>query len=613
MKKILIYIIPILLFAFWSCEQMDEVYDELDEIKPPYSTSVEVIFTDDDYASASKYALADALNASDSTYASSIASDKAFNEMYSAEDYVGKVLADLFPAYNKSSNAVVTYNVETGTPEAHEAYLDADSYELDDDDYISVGGLTEIKGYFVPSEKPEDNMPAILAAAITDPAEDDMVFVTYKYYDVQPTDSASTVVLFSEDFSTYSNYDSLGLKDIWEQVYDAGERNWQARSYSGNTYAQFSANGSSEENIVWLVSPEVKLGSAGNKLSFDVNVGYYKHDGLQVFISEDYDGSNFATATWDDVTSNFTIPKEPSSGYGTMGAAGTMELTDYSGAIHVAFKYTGDDNNSETTTFQVDNVLLTSGVEDLSDEYFAYYQYTGSAWKESEDVRIVQPVEYDAMGSPGNYDNFSSSDAPEDYLPAYLNSVYPYAQEGDEVTISYKYYSGGTVTMLDDYKFESGVWTPVSTIVETTNQFIHNGTVWLFDPTITYVLTADDYQFIVDWVIANKDEKYEGYDSRRESYFGVNAKYGNFSIFDDSFENEDFETWQEAAQSGIELTGLLPHLFPNTTTQVNGVDLYYIIMFNTYKGSTSTYSIRYQVTKSGPNPEFTYVEGPTEQ
>jgi hypothetical protein len=56
----------------------------------------------------------------------------------------------------------------------------------------------------------------------------------------------------------------------------------------------------------------------------------------------------------------------------------------------------------------------------------------------------------------------------------------------------------------------------------------------------------------------------------------------------------------------------LPQIFPDATTQVNGIDLYYNIVIGAYDGPTTPYIIRYQVTKSGPNPEFEYIEGPTE-
>ena len=53
----------------------------------------------------------------------------------------------------------------------------------------------------------------------------------------------------------------------------------------------------------------------------------------------------------------------------------------------------------------------------------------------------------------------------------------------------------------------------------------------------------------------------------------------------------------------------LPAKFPNAVAQVDGIDVNYKITFVTYGGSDGgTYTITFQCTKSGPNPEFTYVE-----
>ena len=54
--------------------------------------------------------------------------------------------------------------------------------------------------------------------------------------------------------------------------------------------------------------------------------------------------------------------------------------------------------------------------------YNALYQFDGTDWKVKEDSRlvVVTPADYDAMGSPGSHDNFSTSDAPENYLPQFL-------------------------------------------------------------------------------------------------------------------------------------------------------------------------------------------------
>ena len=55
---------------------------------------------------------------------------------------------------------------------------------------------------------------------------------------------------------------------------------------------------------------------------------------------------------------------------------------------------------------------------------------------------------------------------------------------------------------------------------------------------------------------------------------------------------------------------LLPALYPDAQTQVNGVDMYYIVNFATYSGADGNYAMRFQVSKAGPDPEFTLVEGP---
>ena len=616
MKKILLYL-PIIMLTFWSCDQMDEIYDDLDKnVVVPYSESIEYLFTSADYKLASQAALVVATNASDSALATSIEKDMAFNDLYTASNFVGPILAANFPALNLTSVALVTYNVETGTSEAHLPYLDADDYELDVDDYNSVGGLTEIKGYFIPSSLPDASIPGILATEIASPEADDIVMVTYKYYDVEPTDSLSSVEIFAEDFSEYANYDSIGSNG-WSQVEEVGAREWTAREYSGNVYAQYSSYGSDEENVSWLISPEIELGDNNNKLTFDVNIGYYTHSGLQVLISEDFDGSNFGTATWDDITSDFTIPTEPTNDYGDFASAGLVDL-DYSGDIYIAFKYTGDGANSETTTYQIDNIVVTSGIEDLSDEYNVYYEYSGTAWSMSDDVKAIQPVEYDAMGSPGKYNNFSSSAAPENYLPQFLASYYPYAQEGDVKTISYRYYSGGTVTMLDDYVYESGVWKVVSSIVENTDQYIYSPVGWVFDPTVKFTMIASDYALITVSVLA--DNPSYGYtDGSREFYYGSVSKYANFDLriskrdefsipgFDGLTDADAIALMWERMPEAINL--MLTLKYPDAVTAVSGIDVHYFVTFYTYENDLSSnyYTIEFQCTKAGPSSEFTQI------
>lgn len=124
--------------------------------------------------------------------------------------------------------------------------------------------------------------------------------------------SYSDEVGFNEDFQRNFVNGANTEIDGWMN-YFTGEKTWINKIYSGNAYTQM-ANGDAETTEAWLITPKYTV-VKGDKLSFDVCVGYYKGDCLQVFISEDFSGSSSDVTskytTWEDVTENFDIPKEP--------------------------------------------------------------------------------------------------------------------------------------------------------------------------------------------------------------------------------------------------------------------------------------------------------------
>ena len=64
---------------------------------------------------------------------------------------------------------------------------------------------------------------------------------------------------------------------------------------------------------------------------FDIKIGYWNANCLSILISEDYT-DDVTTATWTDITGNFTIPEEPASGYGNdFEPAGRFSLYKYAG------------------------------------------------------------------------------------------------------------------------------------------------------------------------------------------------------------------------------------------------------------------------------------------
>nr|WP_321408700.1 DUF5689 domain-containing protein [uncultured Carboxylicivirga sp.] len=136
---------------------------------------------------------------------------------------------------------------------------------------------------------------------------------------------------------------------------ETGERLWQGKTYNNNKYAQATAYSSSDAtNDIWLVTPSISLdGKTNPNFNCDINGGYDNGATLEVYVLTDYDGSSNpwdATATKLDVS----LPTVPSSNYATFENSGDIDLSSYSGTIHIAFKYSG--STSQTTTWQVDNI-----------------------------------------------------------------------------------------------------------------------------------------------------------------------------------------------------------------------------------------------------------------
>ncbi|PZQ84657.1 MAG: hypothetical protein DI548_09495, partial [Flavobacterium johnsoniae] len=99
--------------------------------------------------------------------------------------------------------------------------------------------------------------------------------------------------------------------------------------------------------------------TAANSLAFRVNVGFYNGDALKVYTTTNYTvGSDISTATLTDITSNFTIPKTPTSGYGVLAPAGTYNIpAAVTGNGFIVFKYEGA-NPGVTTTIQIDDIVV---------------------------------------------------------------------------------------------------------------------------------------------------------------------------------------------------------------------------------------------------------------
>ncbi|PXX95705.1 hypothetical protein DF185_21670 [Marinifilum breve] len=162
-----------------------------------------------------------------------------------------------------------------------------------------------------------------------------------------------TVTELNEAFDNVTAESDVALEG-WFVGATAGDRNWIGKEYSGNKYIQASGYNSELDAMeAWVVTPGLDLDAAANKnFSFETKAGYSKEETLEVFIATDFD-KDLTAANWQPLT--VTLAPKNATGYSSeFTNSGDIDLSSYSGTVHIAFKYTGSKDNSGT--WQLDNV-----------------------------------------------------------------------------------------------------------------------------------------------------------------------------------------------------------------------------------------------------------------
>lgn len=617
--KINYNLITLSLLGFMAaCQPVEDIYNEIDDKGTTITkTEDEYILTAADYESISKAAKANAKSKEDSTLADAVKSRNALNSFATADKYVPQILANLYPSWGKDSNVGVTYNMYEEPEGLVKELSNISIYQLSADDYKLIWGEDEYKvNYLTPNREPSEVLPEFLKRKNATAEENEMILIDYKYDTEEPKESPS---IFLEDFSSVSIDADIALEG-WKNIAVEGTKKWIGKEFSGNAYAQMSAYGSGGKAENWLITPAVNIYDANAKFSFSVAFGYHNGDALKVYVSDKYDGGdNVNTADWTEITSEFNFPEPISGGYTDMTNAGEYALSAYKDKnVYFAFAYTGEDGKV-TTTVQIDNVRVSSSAPAQSNEkpYSMLFTFKNGSWEvyQNDEVALVTPADYDEMGAPGSHDNFSDTDKFEDYVPAFLAKKYPFAQSGDTKVVIFKYYSNKTtVVRAERFNYETS-WIYFNNIVVRSKEtFIHNGSQWLFDPSIHVMMDTNDYKLLVEWVQENKpgymDPKYDN----TEYWFGASYHYNNFNVqiikrrgydpdkvvpADDAAAKEFLD---KQILEGIKI--LMPAKYPDAPSQMNGVDLYYYLSCKVYDGG-GNYKYTYKIKSLG-NGEFDY-------
>jgi Domain of unknown function (DUF5017) len=164
--------------------------------------------------------------------------------------------------------------------------------------------------------------------------------------------------LLNEGFSVGEDNTVL-VTEGWTNYAQTGTAVWKIQIYSGNGYAEFNPYGSGNAtNVGWLVSPGVTLEAGNDKiLRFDAAQAFVTSaaNTLEVFVSTDFSG-DVTAATWIPVTA--ALPNNQTEYYEFI-PSGNIDLSAYSGTLHVAFKVTGSGTNTSLDgLYQIDNVIV---------------------------------------------------------------------------------------------------------------------------------------------------------------------------------------------------------------------------------------------------------------
>lgn len=146
----------------------------------------------------------------------------------------------------------------------------------------------------------------------------------------------------------------------WANVAEVGGVQFSYGTVGSTTpYAKIQAYNTGQPSVIsWLVSPGFDLTGAQNpRLTFKTNTGFTKGESFKTYISTNYvEGTNPATATWILLPASYA-PTTP-SGYSGFFSSGAIDLSAYTGVVHIAWKYDGGDPN-KTGTWELDDVLVT--------------------------------------------------------------------------------------------------------------------------------------------------------------------------------------------------------------------------------------------------------------
>lgn len=173
--------------------------------------------------------------------------------------------------------------------------------------------------------------------------------------------------VFDPNFIQEDEY--LVIKD-WTSFAQVGSVKWTEQDDDENGYIQFTTFGSTTgdvSNVAWAITPKINMDNSVNEILTFKTAAEFVTDAnnkLEVFISNDFDGVDVLAATWVPVVNaniaglSTNLPTGSADGVLNINS-GQVDLSTYTGNIHIAFKATGSSTNSNLDgSLRVDEIKI---------------------------------------------------------------------------------------------------------------------------------------------------------------------------------------------------------------------------------------------------------------
>ena len=667
-----------IVLAASACDEnsWNDKLDGFDKIENESVTDVQTVeytLTDADYKTIAGLAENTALAGEDGKAAlQQVGSMRRFSQAAPASKYVPAFLGNSsFPYFTLTDGSAIrlTYRQADAEPEEYIAGTNPQTYRVSPEQYEKdVWQSENFINAFAPSKQPQNFIPAMLAADV-DPADGSICVVTYNVAPQEPVFGGGTPE--EPSFELSSVVGSLKNGDagvtirgvvmaVCAQGYMLADKTGAIFVYMGSKFDtttvavgdQMEVNGSigaynkglqvngSSATATVLGKQDVTYPAAKEYTGAELDQAITRtDDALGIYAT--IKGKVTMSYDKEDPTKLKNINIKPAGSAKAQGSVygftpevtamlkdgSEQTITGYFIAI-AGGKYCNmvvTEIDGKSVNSAAARMMSRAGLDVFAETHSTVYHYSANRWSVADNFSVLSPDDYTAMGRPTG-----DLTAAEPYLSQYVNSKYPYGNEGDIRYVIWNHYAGGETSFAcAAFKRGTSAWEPYDFTITETNQFVRTGGKWMYDPNVTINLPAGKgqemstlyFQTCVDWVYENicrplgdtdiKSGKfYISSYGNNEYYSGTSAYQGNIDLRPSAARSQypaGYEGMSDDQIIELEKTRFMKEVMPGALSilhsdakPIEGITVLYTINFSAYYESKETIAYTAVFEVSGP-------------